>query len=66
MFGILILSLVSVMIDSLGILMINHSASRIRQFLQKIYSICETKKSRVVGVLHSDAMLAQGILKNRG
>ena len=49
------------MIDSLGVLMVNHSASRIRQFLQKIYSICDTKKSRVVGVLHSDAMLAQGI-----
>lgn len=48
------------MIDSIGALMLQHSAGNIRQFLQRLYNSCELKQSRVVGFVHTDAMLPQG------
>lgn len=52
------------MIDSLGSLMLHHSAGNIRQFLQRLYSQCEAKQSRVVGIVHTDSMLPQGFKGN--
>ena len=37
--------------------MLQNSAGSVRQFLQRLYNYCEPKQSRVVGILHTDAML---------
>ena len=41
--------------------MLQHTAGSIRQLLHRLYSTCEAKQSRVVGIVHTDAMQPQGL-----
>ena len=49
------------MFDSVSVLLVEHSAGRVRQFMQSLYDQCEGKKSRVVGFVHADTLSSQEI-----